>query len=570
MPRPAGVLFSVLLAACSSKSEVKTADPHPAVAGAPTFTLFALAEVRGQIGPCGCNSDPLGDISRTAKVIADARAAGPVVVLDAGSTLYAKSPIPPALAVEEQAKADLLVAAYQQPLQVAAVGLGPADLAKPPFEQSVKPPRQAVNASGGGVPIEPPKIIAAGGAKLGVFGVIAKDAVTGVQIGDPVAAAKQAAADLKKQGAQAIVALVQASSKRDASDLVKQLNGAGIDLAIAGLGALAPEPEQAEVPEKLGDTWLVVPVNRGQVLPKLAITIRPGGAHGWSDAIGPAAAAARTAKLGEQLAAMDADLAKFAADPNADKAFVARKQQERAKLAAEKDALAASPYAIPADGSYFMFENVKINKKLACDQAVQSLVTQFYKTTGEANVKAGASVPVAQPAAGAPHYVGKDACEDCHADEVEFWKKTVHATAWQTLVDRGQQFDAECIGCHVTGYEKPGGTNMGHTDKLVDVQCETCHGPASIHVAKGGLEGDKKTGKPFAVALAPPDDLCRSQCHTTEHSDTFQREAYLRDILGKGHGEEARKKLGDGPTGHALRSAALDKAGRTLGAGCLR
>jgi hypothetical protein len=46
--------------------------------------------------------------------------------------------------------------------------------------------------------------------------------------------------------------------------------------------------------------------------------------------------------------------------------------------------------------------------------------------------------------------------------------------------------------------------------------------------------------------------------------------AYMRDILGPGHGEAARKKLGDGPTGAQLRKAALDKAGRTLGAGCSR
>ena len=63
-----------------------------------------------------------------------------------------------------------------------------------------------------------------------------------------------------------------------------------------------------------------------------------------------------------------------------------------------------------------------------------------------------------------------------------------------------------------------------------------------------------------AVALAPPKDFCATQCHTHEHSDTFAYEAYLRDIVGKGHGEELRKKLGDGPTGHALRTAALDKA----------
>ncbi len=95
------------------------------------------------------------------------------------------------------------------------------------------------------------------------------------------------------------------------------------------------------------------------------------------------------------------------------------------------------------------------------------------------------------------------------------------------------------------------------------MQCETCHGPASIHVAKGGEE------KPSALRRAPPEDLCVS-CHTHEHSDTFQHDAYMRDIVGPGHGPELRKKLGDGPTGASLRKAALDKAGKHLGAGCTR
>jgi hypothetical protein len=83
-------------------------------------------------------------------------------------------------------------------------------------------------------------------------------------------------------------------------------------------------------------------------------------------------------------------------------------------------------------------------------------------------------------------------------------------------------------------------------------------------VAKGGLE------KPAAIRRAPADELCASQCHTKDHSDTFQLEAYLRDVVGQGHGEARRQRLGDGPTGAQLRKAALDKAGRTLGAGCTR
>ena len=565
MLRRVGLLVALVAAASCSKSEVKstgavaTGEPAPSK---PTFTVFATAEVRGQIGPCGCTTDPLGDISRTAQLIEQARAAGPVLFVDAGSLLYSRAPIPAALETQENLKADLLAKTYQTALKVDALGIGPADLpAGPAGIDHLRLPRMAANAPDAGISVVAPKIVEVGGAKAGVFAVIGDGAVTGIQLGDAIAAGKQAVAQLRGQGAQVVIGLIQAANKGDATKLVRDIGG--IDLAIAGLGALAPEPEQVEIEAReIGTGWLVVPVNRGQVVARIDVTVR--GPGPLVDAIGPAAATARLAGLDQRLAALDADLTAFAADQSADPKFVAQKRQERTQLAADRDRLKQHPLVVPPHGSYFTLEQVRINKALACDPQVQDAVSQFYRATGEANVKAAASVAVQAPARGHAGYTGTESCTDCHADAVAFWTKTVHATAWKTLEDRGQQFDLDCIGCHVTGWQRPGGANLGHNDKLRDIQCETCHGPGSIHVAKGGLE------KPAAIQLAPAADLCASQCHTKEHSDTFQLEPYLRDVLGPGHGEARRKQLGDGPTGAQLRKVALDKAGRTLGAGCTR
>jgi cytochrome c5 len=450
------------------------------------------------------------------------------------------------------------------------VGLGSADLPNGAAGiDHLRLPRLVANASptgaagaGTGAGIAGPfRLIDVGGAKAGVLAVIAPGAVAGISLSDPVAAGKQAVAQLRGQGAQVVIGLIQAENKKDAVKLVRDIGG--IDLAIAGLGLEAPEPERTESePQKVGDGWLVVPANRGQIVARFEVTLR--GPGPLADAIGPGAAAARLAVLDRQLAALDADLKAFASDKTADPAFVARKQQERAERAAERDRLKAHPLVVPPHGSYFTLEQVRIHKALACNTAVQDAISAFFRQSGEANVKAAAKIAVSPPARGQASYTGTESCADCHDDQVKFWKKTVHATAWQTLVDRGQQFDLDCIGCHVTGWDKPGGSNLGHNDPLRDVQCETCHGPGSIHVARGGKE------KPFAIQRGPDDKLCASQCHTREHSDTFQLEAYLRDVIGPGHGEDRRKKLGDGPTGAQLRKAALDKAGRTLGAGCTR
>src|SRR6185503_4942863 len=57
--------------------------------GTRRLVLFYTAEVHGAVEPCGCTSDPLGDISRLAAVMADARRGGTAVaLLDAGSLLY--------------------------------------------------------------------------------------------------------------------------------------------------------------------------------------------------------------------------------------------------------------------------------------------------------------------------------------------------------------------------------------------------------------------------------------------------------------------------------------------------
>ncbi|HEX5060588.1 MAG TPA: multiheme c-type cytochrome, partial [Kofleriaceae bacterium] len=551
----------VASAACCSKSEVKGggsgADvPPPAK---PSFTVFALAETRGQIGPCGCTSDPLGDISRTAKLVEEARAKGPVLVVDAGSLLYGQNPVPKHLEAQEDLKADLLTTIYKDQLQVAAVGLGPADLAKGPAE--IRFPRVAVNVVDPAVKLQPASVINVGNVKVGVFGVVATDAIKDVKLDDPVAAGKRAVDTLKKAGAQSVIALVQATSKRDAVAMVRDIGG--IDIAIAGLGAVAPEPDRIDVePTKVGDGWLVIPANRGQIVSRLDVYIHGGG--GFVDAVGRGAAAAKIAQLDHQIASLDAELAKFKQDKDADPKFVAAKQSERDAAAAQKKKLEAQPLEAPAKGNYFTLEQLRINKTLACSVPVRDAIRGYDLAAGEANVKAAADTPVPAPKKGQAGYVGTEACSDCHQDQVDQWKTTRHASAWKTLVDRGQQFDYECIGCHVTGWQQPGGSNLAHNDNLRDVQCETCHGPGSIHVAKGGLE------KPFAIVRNPKPELCASQCHTKEHSDTFQYEAYLRDIVGQGHGAEMRTKLGDGPTGHELRSTALDKAGRTLGAGCVK
>ena len=234
------VLAVVVAAACCNKGDITTPNgangsAGSAIPGKPSFTVFALAEVRGQIGPCGCTSDPLGDIARTTQLIEDARKAGPVIVVDAGSLLYSQNPVPAHLDAQEELKADLLATIYKKQLDVAAVGLGPADSAKGPGKERFARVESNVTDR---YETKPAQITQVGEAKVGVFGVIAEDTFK-VTVSDPVAAGKAAVQKLKGDGAQIVIALVQASTKKEAIKLAKDIGG--IDLArAADVGRIVP------------------------------------------------------------------------------------------------------------------------------------------------------------------------------------------------------------------------------------------------------------------------------------------------------------------------------------------
>ncbi|HWN68447.1 MAG TPA: UshA-like (seleno)protein [Haliangium sp.] len=548
------MLALALGAACSASpttSKLRGAEE-------PSVTIFATTELRGQTEPCGCTTNPLGDLARTAQMILDLRKRGrPVLVVDGGSLLYTSTAVPEHVQAQERLKADLLSRAFTRELDAAAIGLGPYDLGMD--VPGVQMPRQAANVSPeSGVPLAPPRVVEAGSVRVGVFGVVSPAALEalGVNAGDPVAAARDAVAGLRQQGARLVVGLAH-MTRKEAADLARAVPG--IDFLIVGQNA--PEPDQvAEAPLRVNDTYLVQPANRGQVITRLDVTVRDQ-QGALTDAIGQARADSAIRALDAQIESLTSDLARWRADPSAEAGFVQAKERELATLQEQRDGLRARPLQAPDKGSWFVMAQVSINKKLPCNQEIQRAKTAFNKAAGEANVAAAAGQEPPPVPAGKAGYVGAEECSMCHAEATEFWQKTKHHQAWETLEAVNKQFDYECIGCHVTGFAEPGGATLARNEHLRDVQCEVCHGPGSLHVEADGAD------QPRTVVRTPAESLCKG-CHSAEHSDTFDFTAYLRDVTGPGHGPALRQELGDGPTGLELRRAGLEKAGMEIGAGC--
>jgi hypothetical protein len=153
----------------------------------------------------------------------------------------------------------------------------------------------------------------------------------------------------------------------------------------------------------------------------------------------------------------------------------------------------------------------------------------YYQRVNEHNRAAFKDrVPVPAPD-GESSYVGGTACAACHEEEDKVWRTTPHSSAYQTLVKDHKEFNLECVGCHVTGYERPGGSTVTHVSRLKDVGCEVCHGPGSRHAAQPARRD--------LIARTPRRTLCASECHHPPHvKDDWSVERAWPKILGPGHG----------------------------------
>ena len=507
------------------------------------FTLFYTAETHGTLEPCGCTSDPLGDVARYATAVRAARRSGDVLLVDGGGLSFPEGGASARERPGNELRAKFLAAELGK-LGLAGAGLADSDLSAGPA--LAQPPRLAVNLTSlPGLATAPSVLRDVGGVRVGVLGVVDPAVVSaaGGKAEEPVSAAKREAERLRKAGAEIVVALAPVD-RPVARRLARE---AAVDFVVLGRQVGAGSPRA----DAVGHAFLLAPADELQRVGRVDVVVRAGGA--LVDAGGPEATELRKAELARDLARLDGELASWArAGASAgDPAFVANKKKERDALAAERAKLGAAPWAPPATGSYFTNRLVALGRSLPRDPAIAAAMRALDAQIGKVNL-AHADPPVpAEP--GRPFYVGMDKCVSCHKPAASFWRRTVHASAWKALVDVGKQADYKCVSCHVTGYGQVGGTSLGHTQHLENIQCETCHGPGSAHVAAKGLED------PPDIERHVPSPVCTS-CHNEHHSDTFNYNAYLRDILGPGHGASAREKLGDGPTGHGLRTAALAKA----------
>jgi len=194
-----------------------------------------------------------------------------------------------------------------------------------------------------------------------------------------------------------------------------------------------------------------------------------------------------------------------------------KSQQQIQMLQKEKDAGVNDPCS---------FTNQFIGLKTSTpeDKEVQAILDQTTREVNSLNKNRKRSAAISHQTS-LDKLAGSQQCKECHPSQVAFWKTTNHARAWQTLENDNQQFNDDCLICHVTlpyydlAQVKKEQLLVQLPEKFRDVGCESCHGLAAAHI---------KIPESSQIAL-PEKETCL-QCHTDEHDDNFIYAEKLKKI----------------------------------------
>ena len=455
------------------------ADAAPSEAPRPfrEFVIALTAEVRGEIEPCGCPTTPYGGFARRARLLDALRAEGvPVFVLDAGEMLVKGVRTEPgpertarAQAVLDLAQATGLDAWAASPVD--ALALGHEGLAQ-----------AGALAANGPASFTPARVIERDGVRLGVIGLAAQDERFG--------------------GAEDAVARVRAAMKGDADAWVVLSNASDtanqhVAEDVPGLAAvLSTRGEALDAPVATRGAARIEAPDRGRYVTVLRVAqaAAPGP---WVVTTAPEAtrlAEARALTVRQSDAA-----ARAAAGPR-----LTQLRQALADLAAGRRLVVVEERPLGSD--------LDPAKDAPQDSVTQGVARWRARSADEAQARA-----VHAPAHA---WAGTGACARCHADRLAAWTFDPHAKAYDALLSRGEGTNPECLGCHTTGWGKPGGFGEPSAAALRTwkaVQCEACHGPLGNHPSP-------QRGAPEVSA-----STCVS-CHDAANSPQFDAGAYLPRI----------------------------------------
>ncbi len=486
--------------------------------GAGEATLFLMADLNGVLRPCGCTVElQKGGFDRLIPYLEAERERHPgSELVHAGPLFYEATSVDAKKKAQRSRQAEVaadLIAktgvAIAGATAVDEIGSGGrlVELAT-----RAKVQVTAANLKIPGADIAPSVVREIGGLRIGLFALAGT--ADGVEVSDAEGAARQALAAFA--GKVDVVVLLSALGLRETKRLVRKVEG--IDFAIAG--GMGEHPTYSDEAELVGTTRVMQFHREGRYLGRLTVRKVSNAPGGFVDV--SAASEAELALLDERIGklerALDEAKKQGAEELKSLTHHLASVRDSRERLGKRAD-------VIPSDRSSFSFTQTPLNWDLPQEATVTEVMKAFDEELAKINIAHAGTLP--EPKPGEAVYVGTEACFGCHEETRDFWKKNEHAGAWATLEKLGKTFDAECVSCHVTGYGKAGGALVGKTAGRENVQCESCHGPGSLHAEDGDVK---------SIVAKPSEQSCVG-CHNHHHSPSFQFGPYREDLLVPGHGK---------------------------------
>jgi hypothetical protein len=525
----AASVFLAMLGPVACEGCRGTSAPTRAEPGTPTVRLYFVSDLAGALEPCGCTKDQLGGLDHFAAWVSQEQAKAPFAALAAAGPLFFMDPeLDAQHRAQDIAKAETLAAALKKLGLVAFApakndwAVGPDELAR----LSGLTGAASLVANGAAPAARPSTIDALNGVRVGYLGVSTPEPpVTGMEVKPPLESVRAGVAALKQSGANVIVLLasVGRGEAKRLAELVPELTV----VLVGSPGGAGEGNTEAPPPERIGDVLVIQTGNHLQTVATLDLYVRDGQMK-FADASG-IDQAQKKEELRRRIDELHVKIAAWELDGKIAKTDLDARRADLAKLEAEKVALDVRP--APSKGSFFRYSVKEIRESLGRDAQIHDQLLAYYKQVNESNRVAFKDRLPRSHDAKTPIFIGIEVCTTCHEEPRAVWDKTRHARAYASLSSQFKEFNLDCVGCHVTGYELPGGSTVTHVDRLKDVQCEVCHGPGSQHALHPNtIEMPVKKPEP---------DSCVSSCHHPPHVEEFDAKAKMEEILGPGHGKKS-------------------------------
>ncbi|MDR0337283.1 MAG: hypothetical protein LBI18_09355 [Planctomycetaceae bacterium] len=196
----------------------------------------------------------------------------------------------------------------------------------------------------------------------------------------------------------------------------------------------------------------------------------------------------------------------------------------------------------------FRYQRIPLDSRFENSKTITALMQLYQEQLQETGLQGLGIKPIPnRRAVEGGKFVGSKSCADCHELSFQVWRKSRHANAWRSLAETSKPsrtFDPECIACHTVGWSpveflpyEHGFLGEKETPQLLDVGCESCHGPGENHVkaeqnSNAALQEQHRKMIRLPLEANVAKKVC-IQCHDGDNSPHFDFEIYWQKIIHK-------------------------------------